>query len=162
MEPLAFLGKVGRGVWREQMSRKTAACPGKSTVLVLIACLAVTGCSGEGKPAVARYPVRGPVSLDGSPLPEGRVTFISVLAGHADAMAIKDGRFEGKAAAGERRVEFSVVKNVKASGPPIPGMPETVPQESLPAHCNSESKHKATVIPDGVNDFTFDLKNAAR
>jgi hypothetical protein len=158
MRPLAFIGKVGR----EQMSRKTAARSRQSTALVLTACLVLAGCSGEGKPAVARYPVSGTVSLDGSPLPEGRITFVSVSSGHADAMAINDGRFEGKAAAGERRVEFSVVKNVKASGPPIPGMPETVPQESLPAHCNSESKHKATIVPDGVNDFTFDLKNTAR
>jgi len=162
MRPVTFPWKVRPGIGSERISRGTVVSLRQSTALVLIACVAVTGCSRKEKPAVARYPVRGTVSLDGSPLPEGRVTFISVLSGHADAMAVKDGRFEGKAAAGERRVEFSVVKNVKASGPPIPGMPETVPQESLPAHCNSESKHKATVVPDGVNDFTFDLKNAAR
>lgn len=130
--------------------------------LALMLLLVVTGCIAQGRPAVKRYPVRGIVTLDGSLLPEGRVSFITLAAGRADALAIKDGHFEGEAEAGERRVEFSIVKNVKASGPPIPGMPETIPQESLPAHCNSESNYKATVVPDGVNDFTFDLKSNAR
>jgi hypothetical protein len=130
--------------------------------LTLMLLLVVTGCFDQGKPAVKRYPVRGSVTLDGSLLPDGRVSFITLAAGRADALAIKDGHFEGEAEAGERRVEFSFVKNVTASGPPIPGMPETVPQESLPAHCNSESKYKVTVVSDGVNEFIFDLKSTAR
>jgi hypothetical protein len=136
----------------------TVACPAKGLALVL--CLTVAGCSDQGKPAVARYPIRGTVSLNGSPLPDGRITFISLATGHADAMPIKDGRFEGQAAAGERRVEFSVVINGRPSGPLIPGMPETVPQESLPAQFNSESKYKATVLPEGVNECSFDLKKS--
>jgi len=162
MRSLVFLRKVRRGIGSERMSRKMVGCSRQSTALSLIVCLAVVGCSGKEKPAVARYRVSGTVSLDGTPLPDGRITFISVATGHADAMAITDGRFEGKAAAGDRRIEFSVVKNVKASGPPIPGMPEAVPQESLPAQFNSETKYKATVVHDGVNDFTFDLKQSPR
>jgi hypothetical protein len=162
MRVFGFLGRVRRCIGMCQMLRVIMCGSRPAWALAVVVCFVVAGCSGQEKPAVARYPVRGTVTLDGSPLPDGRITLITVAAGHADAMAIKDGHFEGQAAAGERRVEFSVVKNVKASGPPIPGMPETVPQETLPGQFNSETKYKVTVVPDGVNDFTFDLKNTAR
>lgn len=116
-------------------------------------------CSRSSRPDVPRFPVRGKVFVDNAPLSDGRVSFVTVAAGLSDVMEIKDGAFSGEAAAGERRVEFSRVINVKPSGPPIAGMPAEVPQESLPAKLNSESTYTVTVQTSGENNFTFDLKS---
>lgn len=115
------------------------------------------GCSRAGSQGPPRFPVRGTVTLDRAPLPEGRITFRSVDVGLADEFPIQDGRFSGQAIAGAHRVEVSLVKPMKPTGPPIPGMPDAIPTESLPAKFNSESQLTASVSESGPNDFAFHL-----
>lgn len=115
------------------------------------------GCSRAGSQSPPRFPVQGTVTLDRAPLPEGRITFRSAEGGLADEFPIQDGRFSGQATAGTHRVEVSLVKPMKPTGPPIPGMPDEIPTESLPAKFNSESQLTASVSTSGPNEFSFQL-----
>ncbi len=104
----------------------------------------------------------GTVTLDGQPFRDGKVQFVTVSQGVIDAFPVKDGRFSGKAAAGERRVEFYVIKEVPYAETglvPMPGEvpPATVKFQVLPPHLNTESPYTATVVPSGRNEFSFDL-----
>ena len=75
--------------------------------------------------------------------------------GRDDEFPIQDGLFHGQAIAGAHRVEVSVVKPMKPTGPPIPGMPDTIPTESLPANFNSESQRSARKIHTKTHPITF-------
>lgn len=138
----------------------TGPCARHFRILAMGALLLIgtgVGCSQAGSRSPPRFPVQGTVTLDRAPLPEGRITFRSVDGGLADEFPIQDGRFNGQAIAGAHRVEVSVVKPMKPTGPPIPGMPDAIPTESLPAQFNSESRLTASVSESGPNDFSFQL-----
>lgn len=124
--------------------------------------LSAGGCFRGGRPEPPRYPVSGTVALDGRPMRDGKVQFVTVSQGLIDAFPIKDGRFSGKAAAGDRRVEFYVIKEVpyaESGFVPMPGEtpPAMVKIQVLPAHLNTESTVIATVAPAGRNEFSFGL-----
>ena len=129
------------------------------TMTLFVSALLVAGCGRTGRQEPPRYPVSGTVTLDGTPLPQGTVYFRTVSLGLIERVPIKDGTFAGRVAAGERRIEFSVVKDVKYTGPTMPGVPspETVLAETLPSAFNSESSFTATVTPAGPNVFIFEL-----
>ena len=129
-------------------------------IVLVVLCLAViVGCTKSGRPEPERVRVTGMVTLDGAPLPEGRIEFKSVSTGVIDGLVIKDGMFDGRAAIGERRVEFSVVQQVPYKGPAMPGVepPHSVAEETLPKHLNTTSDYAATVTLAGPNEFHFDL-----
>ena len=129
------------------------------TMTLFVSALLVAGCGRTGRQEPPRYPVSGTVTLDGKPLPQGTVYFRTVSLGLIERVPIKDGTFAGRVAAGERRIEFSVVKDVKYTGPTMPGVPspETVLAETLPSAFNSERSFTATVTPAGPNVFIFEL-----
>ena len=128
-----------------------------SAGLILLA----TSCDRTKPSGRPRYPVHGVVTVDGKPLNDGRIHFVTRSLGLFEGLAIKNGAFRGEVAAGERRVEFSVLKEVKYTGPTLPGVkpPETETVQSLPAEFNEKSTFMATVTPDGPNEFTFELKS---
>jgi hypothetical protein len=137
---------------------------GRSPWLMLLLALVAPagGCSRGGRPEPKRYPVSGTVTLDGQPLQEGKAQFVTVSQGLIDVLPIKDGRFSGQAASGDRRVEFFFIKEVpyaESGYRPMPGEtpPATVKIQVLPPHLNSESTFTATVEPTGKNEFTFAL-----
>jgi hypothetical protein len=129
------------------------------TMTLFVFALLVAGCGRTGPQEPPRYPISGTVTLDGKPLPQGTVYFRTVSLGLIERVPIKDGTFAGRVAAGERRIEFSVIKDVKYTGPTMPGVPspETVLAETLPAAFNADSNFTVTVTPDGPNQFTFEL-----
>ena len=128
-------------------------------VVLMAVLLTATGCSCTDRSEPARYPVSGTVTLDGKPLPAGRIIFQTVSLGLIDSMPIEDGRFSGRAVAGERRVQVSVIEDRKFTGLPMPGVkqPETVATETLPARYNVASTLTATVQESGPNEFAFEL-----
>jgi len=137
---------------------------GLMSVVLLTSILPAAGCSRGGQIKPKRYPVSGTVTLDGQPLSEGRVAFVTVSQGLIDAVPIKDGRFSGMAAAGSQRVEFYFIKEVpyaESGYKPMPGEtpPATVKMQMLPAHLNTESTLTANVEPEGKNEFTFELSS---
>jgi hypothetical protein len=131
------------------------------TVLLLVAGLlhCLGGCAKSGRPEPPRYPVSGTVTLDGTPLEDGAILFLSPELGLIDRVPIQQGRFQGAAAAGKRRVEFSIVREMPFTGVPMPGIPapKTVPTQILPARYHAESTLSADVVPGGPNAFTFEL-----
>lgn len=135
--------------------RTTAAC------ICAVASFLAAGCSRPGRTAPPRYPVSGSVSLDGTPLATGKIFFLTPSEGIIDAVPIRDGAFSGQAAAGDRRVEFSCVKDMPYKGPAMPGVqaPTTALAETLPRVFNAESTLKASVTPQGPNEFVFELKS---
>jgi hypothetical protein len=128
---------------------------------IVIACLAIGGCGSKHEPE--RFPVTGTVTLDGKRLAEGLIYFKTIAAGSIDSAEIKDGKFQCKAEAGERRVEISAYENgaTRAAGndPMIPKTSQTRGRNLLPPRYNLESQLMAAVTSDGPNQFTFDLKS---
>jgi len=139
------------------------ACPAAFLAVMM---LVAAGCSRGGRPEPRRYPISGTVTLDGQLFKEGRIQFVTVSQGLIDAFPVKNGRFSGKAAAGERRVELYVIKEVpyaESGFVPMPGeiTPATVKLQVLPPHLNTESALVATIELKEKNDFSFDLKTEA-
>jgi hypothetical protein len=125
-------------------SRRRAA--GAALFLVLAALI---GCGKSGpKPA----PVSGTVLYDGRPLPEGTVYFKTPQTGSMDALPVKDGKFEGTAEVGDRRVEVTAYK-VQIRG--TEGMKGEVKESLIPPRYNVESNLTAAVKADGPNTFEF-------
>ena len=125
----------------------------------LLVMLAGLGCAKQGELEPPRFPVSGTVRLNGQHLPEGEISFRTPSLGLIERIPIKNGMFAGAAVAGERRIEFSFIREVKHSGPKMPGIeaPESLRVETLPSALNTESSFSALVTPEGPNEFTFEL-----
>lgn len=125
---------------------------------MLMGVVLLLGCNG-GREEAPTHPVRGTVTLDGRPLPEGEIYFITTSSGEIDILPIKDGEFEGEAKAGNRRVEVHAYRIERPPAPPdMPGL-ELEPQrvEILPPHCHRDSTLTAEITPDGPNEFNYEL-----
>jgi hypothetical protein len=127
--------------------------------VALLACF--KGCSKRDQLEPPRYPVSGTVTVDGNDLPEGVISFRTPSLGLIERIPIKEGAFAGTATAGERRIEFSVIKDVKHPGPMMPGIetPESLRVETLPPKFNTTSTFTAQVTPEGPNEFSFELQS---
>ncbi len=131
-------------------------------VLLLTLAAVAGGCSQGGPPGPKRHPVSGTVTMDGEPFRDGEARFVTVSQGLIEAFPIKEGRFSGMAAGGDRRVEFYLIKEMtfaESGYKLMPGEtpPTTVKVQKLPAHLNTESTFTATVAAEGKNEFTFEL-----
>lgn len=122
-------------------------------LLSLIICTALSGCS-KGRPEPKRVPVTGTVTLDGKPMAEGTIYFKTIGLGSVDRMDIKEGKFEGMAEVGQRRVEINQIK----SGPPIRTPLGDLPNvtNKIPSKYNTQSTLTATVTDEGPNEFKFE------
>ena len=116
------------------------------------------GCSSS---EAGKGTVSGEVTLDGQPLKEGRIRFVSAdgLSATADT-AIVDGRFRLKVPIGPMRVEISgrkvVGKRRVYDTPNSPVVDEV--GELLPARYNARSELTMTVEP-GSQEKRFDLSS---
>lgn len=125
-------------------------------IFYLVPCLALAlllGC-GEAAPRMAK--VRGTVQIDGQPMKEGTVMFRSVAEGTLDQIEVKDGKFEGEAHPGERRVEVGQFETIVLD----PQMNSTKQVNHVAKEFNEQSTLTATVNPSGNNEFNFDVKSA--
>ncbi|HQX49997.1 MAG TPA: hypothetical protein PLR25_08820 [Planctomycetaceae bacterium] len=120
--------------------------------------LPMIGCNGQAGPAaVTQCIVSGTVNLDGAAIPEGEITFTSPGMGGA-AIPIKDGKFEGQAAVGEKRVEIRAYRDgepVMMDGKPGPAVRENY----IPGRFNTESTLTAKVGATGAKDLKFDVES---
>ena len=123
-------------------------------ILIAVLVVAAAGCS-KGRAEPERYPVTGTVTLDGKPMPDGRIYFVNVQAGLNDAVDIKDGKFEGQVPAGEKTVQISRLRTL----PPKPNDPmkSEIQEETIAAKYNTKSALKATVTEAGPNEFKFEV-----
>ena len=127
-----------------------------------VALTLVAGCSSAPAPP-RRGAIRGTVTLDGNPLPHGKVRFIALEAGGVNALAeVKDGVYEltesNGPVKGKYRVEFSVPKaGRRVPNPDIPGAWLEEPIETLPARYHRESKYVLDYDPDDSKSFNAAL-----
>jgi len=123
-------------------------------VVLWLGVIACVGCGGSGS-GPKLLPVSGTVTCDNKPLPEGTIYFKTLQTGAFEEIPIKDGKFEGRAAEGERRVEITAYRtNVQD----FDGMKGEVKESLIPENFNVKSTLAATVTSQGPNTFTFDVK----
>jgi hypothetical protein len=132
-------------------------------MLILLTCLALglgtlTGCSKENAGEV----VEGTVTLDGQPLPAGRIDFIPVDGQSPTAGAeIKEGKFQATVMPGIKRVNITADK-VTGQQKAYPGDPNSpvfdIKEQYIPARYNNNSELKCEV-KSGTNTSNFDLQS---
>ena len=116
--------------------------------------LLLVGCSREAK----LYPVSGSVSLDGQPVSEGDILFVSPDGVRGpDAGKIEGGKYALKTTDGKKRVEVSAAK-IRPGGARGAGG-EPVPEEYIPARYNTASELSFEVKPAAENIINLDLKS---
>lgn len=113
------------------------------------------GCgSSTDKPKTTA--VKGIVTVDGKPMPEGEIYF--VLSGQAPTtFPVKDGAFSGTGNVGKNAVEIRAYK----TGPALLGDPNKSPTKvnTIPARFSDLSKLTADVTEGGANDFKFEINS---
>lgn len=129
---------------------------------LVVVCPAICACTPSSPHQETTYPVSGTVTLDGQPLAEGQVHFVNREEATVDRVPIQNGKFEGQAKAGKRRVEITAYRE----GPPEPSMPGMDPEPTqvnyIPARYNADSELTAEVTKDASkNQFTFELVSEA-
>jgi hypothetical protein len=131
--------------------RAKSARTGTLPVAALAALLfALVGCSaGDGK-----IPVSGVVTFDGSPMPDGYVTFTPAAGGTPEAAPIAAGKFELGVKPGAHRVEIEASRFVGEKNEIMGLQPR---EQYVPARYNSETTLTSEVTADVENVFTFDL-----
>jgi len=122
--------------------------------LLFLCVTLVVGCGDGSKKDPAEVPVKGEVTLDGKPLPEGEITF-AVVGMPGRPIPVANGVYSGKALPGKNKVEVRAFK----AGPPLSTDPEKKPTKVnfLPEKYNEHSKLDAEVSPGGANEFKFDV-----
>lgn len=119
------------------------------------------GC-GDAPPPVqsvsGTVPVAGFVTLDGQPLPRGRIVFIDTDRKPPEMFlaSIEGGKFESEAPPGDLRVE------IRSFELPDPGVAVDATgrfPQIIPAQYNEKSKLSAEVTAVGSNKFSFALES---
>ena len=126
--------------------------------LVLLAAYGATGCrrSPDYGPLAA---VSGVVTVDGEPLDNGTVAFVTPASGDVQVFQVRGGRFAGRARVGRRRVEFRrFAAPAERPATDLPGPVDPFPANTLPDHLGAMSTITATVACDAANTFTFTLR----
>jgi len=118
----------------------------------MLAIALTLGCGGGDKPS--SIDVKGTVTLDSKPIPEGEISFY-VTGQSPTIFPIKDGAYSGKALSGVNKVEVRAFKD----GPPMTTDPEKKPTRInyLGDNYGMNSKLTADVKSGASNDFKFEL-----
>ena len=125
---------------------------------MVAAAVRLAGCGGPT--VLPEYPVKGTVTLDGSPMADGEIYFRDEATATNSVLTVKNGQFEGKSEAGKFKVEINSFREeaVKAdsTGYAPPGG-STKTNIVLPEY-NADSKVTAEVTSAGPNEFKFEAK----
>jgi len=115
------------------------------------------GCSGRTGPAPTAD-VKGTVTMDGKPLPEGELHF-SVTGYPPSVLKVANGTFKGQAPIGQNRVELFIYVDAPAhpkySAEGASGKMNTSPGK----YWGPNTALDAGVSATSVNDLKFDLKS---
>src|SRR5947209_15511095 len=124
-------------------------------VCVLVALVPLAGCGGGGPKPVA---VSGTVDLDGKPLDDGQVTLVGEGGAVPGTFPVKDGKFDGQAKPGKKKVEVRAFKAGKATKMGDMEIPAT-PENYLPARFNTETTLTAEVTASGLSPNKFEVQS---
>jgi hypothetical protein len=120
---------------------------------VLLGMIVLVGCSTGPR----TYKVKGTVTLDGQPLPEGDIIFMpDDKDQHPEPGRITNGRFELMAREGKKHVQISGSKIIPGSKVRGAGG-EPVAQEYIPKRYNSATELTYEVKPQAENIAEFKL-----
>ena len=129
-------------------------------VLALLAIgllVVVPGCGSNGGPAT--YKATGRVTLDGSPLPEGAITFKRGSDQKAFSGDIKDGAYTVPCEEGDMVVEITAMRDVPGKFDTAnPGVKAPLQEQYVPAKYNTATTLGAKV-DSGHTSFPFELKS---
>lgn len=117
-----------------------------------IAVLFVLGCTPGEPPYV---PIRGTVTLDGSPLAEGFVAFVPLDGRPPRTLAVKGGSFTGEARVGPNRVEVMALAEIPNPDKNVPKEDRTITINLVAERFNAKSTEVREVTLDGPNEFTL-------
>lgn len=114
------------------------------------------GC-GPGVPVPV--PVHGKVTLDGVPLAEGKIAFVTT--GQVpEFIDIRGGTYDGKAKWGTRKVEIAAYRPYQIP-PEVPKSMHALmvggKENYLPDRYHSKTTLSAEILADGPNEFNFEL-----
>lgn len=128
--------------------------------VALLAIAAIVALSGCGPKVDPEYPVKGTVTLDGSPMAEGEVVFRDDAKITFSTFTVTNGQFEGKSEAGTFKVEVNSFKDEAVAADPTGYAPPggTTKKNVVLPDYNANSKLTAEVKSSGANEFTFDAK----
>jgi len=117
--------------------------------------------SGCGPKVPVPVPVHGKVTLDGKPLAEGQIVFITP--GQVpEFIDIRDGTYDGRAKWGPRRVEVAAYRpyQIPADIPKsMHALMEGGKENYLPDRYHTKSTLTAEILADGPNEFNFELSS---
>ncbi len=116
------------------------------------------GCGREpsGPPVATIYPVSGTVMLDGQPMASGDIIFASPGQG-GSPIPVKDGKFDGKVASGDKRVE---IRSYRPGKPVMMGETPTgdpQPENVIPERYNVSSTLTAKIEAKETKDLKFEV-----
>jgi len=130
-------------------------------VLSLLAIVCSQGCGGR---ADGRNSLSGSVTLDGEPLKEGSISFLSVGAAKRSMTggAIVDGEYAIPAkeglVVGTYRVSISAADKSDATAEGLPANGQYFPSLIPPEF--EKANHQVEVTDEGPNEFVFEIKNS--
>lgn len=130
-----------------------------SALILLAIVFSAGGCSRSGPPLQKMVPVSGTITLDGNPLPDGLVSFVSPQEGRFETFPVKEGKFAGKAELGVRTVDIIAFRDFQAPAAGNGGKspPKPTRENYLPAKYSMNSPLRAQVTDAGQNVFNFEL-----
>jgi len=137
-----------RDFWRDRLRRNVGG------ILVVGIVALHAGC---GPAAVPKAAVSGTVTLDGKPMEEGEVSFVTPGL-PPELVSVRNGTFQGKVGVGSRRIEIRAYR----LGKPYfmgPTKFEPSPENYLPARFNSESNLVADVTAAGPNEYHWEVQS---
>ncbi|WP_199195067.1 MULTISPECIES: carboxypeptidase regulatory-like domain-containing protein [Pirellulaceae] len=119
------------------------------------------GCGGGGDPDVVG--VTGTVTMDGEPLPNATVVFVSGQGRPSGAITDEEGKYELNYTGNQRgaRIGPNKVQITTAQGPTetMEGEPVAAVPEIVPVKYNDQSELEFEVTADGENVADFDLES---
>lgn len=128
---------------------------GLRLVVVSFLLIVLASC-GSGKLQTVK--VRGKVTLDDKPLPEGVIVFTKDGEIPRE-LPIAKGTYEGDVVVGMNHIQFAVYRKHAAPQGGGPGADSPSLENILPSRYNQESTESREVKADGPNQFDFQLKS---
>lgn len=124
--------------------------------LLVVFSVILLGFVGCGPSGPQKYPVKGTVTWNGSPLEAGDIIFQD-SAGQLvpSAGKISAGKFAFESQAGKMRVEIFATR---PEGPIDPAMGAQAHVQFIPSRYNRDSQLEVEVKPVGSNEFPFVLQ----
>jgi hypothetical protein len=102
--------------------------------------------------------VSGTVELDGKPLDDGSISLYGAEGTAPQTFEVKNGKFEGQATPGKKRVEISAFRPGKPAMMGDKEVEGTGGKENyLPSRYNTESKLTAEVTATAINPTKFEV-----